>query len=120
MERVKEDPILVLRRANEALAEFFGRYCGQQVVGTEEEIEALQHIEQTLSAVAPLLERPFRRAQDQEIRQELARYRENLLRLHRELGSLQQSAMHARASVFVRQKHLNAAKAWCDAARSSN
>ena len=54
-----------------------------------------------------------------QLKEEIARYRENLLHLRRELSAMQMSAHHSRARLFIREEHLHAAQAWCEANRST-
>ena len=61
-----------------------------------------------------------RASTDQAIRQELARYRENLLRLRNELARMQESAVGCRIRLDGRLKHLHAAQAWCAASRGAS
>ena len=53
------------------------------------------------------------------VRDELARYRANLVRLHHELAVMQNAAMGCRARLSERHKHLHAAQAWCAASRAT-
>jgi len=64
----------------------------------------------TLHAVGGWLDGRLQKSADHEVRQELARYRENLLRLRRELANMQESAVGCRARLYSRQKHLHAAQ----------
>jgi hypothetical protein len=66
-----------------------------------------------------LLDGRLQKSEDHEVRAELARYRENLVRLRRELATMEESAMGSRARLYSRQKHLHAAQAWCAASRAT-
>ena len=120
MERIDDNRKLEqLRRANARLRQFLQRFAGAAVLGTEEEVTALQQMEETLKAVGALLDGGLQASAALAVREELARYRDNLLQLRKELGTMQQSAEGCRARLFARQKHLHAAKAWCVASRAA-
>jgi hypothetical protein len=108
-----------LRRVNETFRRYFAYFGGVPVRGTEEEVEAMLQVERTLQSVARFLQGDLKRSQSGEVRNEIACYRENLLRLRRELFSMQDSASISRARLFTREEHLHAAQAWCAAARST-
>ena len=84
-----------------------------------EVVEAMLEVERVLRSVGTLLNRGLRASQDTAMRDEIGRYRENLLRLHRELSAMENSAIRSRARLFTREEHLQAAQAWCAAARST-
>jgi hypothetical protein len=88
-------------------------------VGHVEEVEALLRLEETLRSVGVLLDGGVQNSSDTEIREELARYRENLVSLRRELSVLQDAATACRARLHLRQQHLQAAKAWCIASQQT-
>jgi hypothetical protein len=109
----------LLRSANESFRRFFDHFAGLPVRGTEEEVEAMLQVERTLRSVGRFLNGDLKVSQDQSIYEEIARYRENLLHLRRELSAMQMSAHHSRARLFIREEHLHAAQAWCEANRST-
>jgi hypothetical protein len=109
----------LLRTANESFRRFFEHFAGVPVHGTDEEVEAMLQVERTLRAVGRFLNRDLKAAQTDEMREEIGRYRENLLRLHQELSTMQSSAHRSRARLFTREEHLQAAQAWCAATRST-
>ena len=109
----------LLRSANESFGRFFQHFAGIPVRGTAEEVEAMLEVERVLRSVGTLLNRGLRASQDTAMRDEIGRYRENLLRLHRELSAMENSAIRSRARLFTREEHLQAAQAWCAAARST-
>lgn len=118
MERVAEiTDVDLVRRANARLGSFFQRFSGAAVLGTSEEVEALLQVERALESVKEKLDGTLQGSSDVAVRQELARYRDNLVRLRVELAGMQQSAESCRARLFLRQKHLHAAQAWCAASR---
>ncbi|MGC2110495.1 MAG: hypothetical protein WA655_13315 [Candidatus Korobacteraceae bacterium] len=120
MERVDDNAKLeLLRRANARFGQFFQRFSGAPVLGTEEEVDALRQMEQTLKSVGALLDGRLQSSTDGAVRQELARYRENLIQLRNQLASMQESAEGCRTRLYYRQKHLHAAKAWCAASRAT-
>jgi hypothetical protein len=120
MERLDDNAALeLLRRANARFGQFFRRFSGAPVLGSEEEVSALRQMEQTLQSVGALLDGRLQESSDSTLRQELARYRENLIQLRGELAAMQQSADGCRARLHSRQKHLHAAKAWCAASRAT-
>lgn len=108
-----------LRHANEYIGEFFASFSSAPVVGTEKEVEAMLRLANTLRSVGALLDECSQSRQAQDVRDELARYRANLLRLQAELGAMQGAATLSRDRLLMRQKHLNAAKAWCVASRAT-
>lgn len=108
----------VLRHANAHLGQFFARFSGAPVLGTNEEVGAMLQIERTLKSVGALLDQHSQQSADPEIREEFAKYRANLVRLLRELSAMQDSAASCRARLFARQKHLQAARASCAASRT--
>lgn len=120
MERIDEyDSLQLLRRANERFTRFFARFSGAPVLGTDEEVEALLQVENTLHSVRTYLDGRLQGNQLVSVRDELARYRANLIRLHHELAVMQNAAMGCRARLSARQKHLHAAQAWCAASRAT-
>jgi hypothetical protein len=120
MERVREEGGLgLLRAANQHFSEFFLQFAGTPVTGSDREVDALRRLERVLRSVGELLNRGLQKSCDSEVHDALLQYRENLLRLRRELGMMQDSAMACRGRLFVRQRHLDAAQAWCAAARDT-
>ncbi len=121
MGRIENDESLdLLRRANGRLGRFFERFSGAPVMGSGEEVAALLQLERALQSVGALLDGRLQASADQAIRQELARYRENLLRLRNELARMQESAVGCRTRLDGRLKHLHAAQAWCAASRGAS
>lgn len=119
MERLNQNNNLdVLCRANSSIDLFFERFAEVPVLGTGEEISALLQIEVALRSVGSLLNGELQSSADGGIRVELARYRENLLHLHRELGRMEQSAESTRSRLGARREHLHAAQAWCAASQA--
>ncbi|HKD86074.1 MAG TPA: hypothetical protein VKB58_15075 [Terriglobales bacterium] len=119
MERLKEQLGLeVLQNANEGISQFFARFSGAPVLGTEEEVEEMLRLASTLRSVGALLDGHLHKQGDA-LRDELVRYRANLLRLQAELGAMQSAAAVSRDRLLTQQKHLNAAKAWCMASRAT-
>lgn len=110
-----ENCLDLLRRANARLENFFARFSGAPVLGTDEEVEALLQVERAMRSIGTLLGKGLEESKDAETQQELARYRAHLLRLRRELAIMQDSAAGSRARLSARQKHLHAAQAWCAA-----
>jgi len=108
----------LLRRANAQLGDFFAR-CGAAVQGTEEEIQTLIQLERALRSVGVLLDAGLEESTNRVMQDEFIVYRANLVRLRSVLGTLQKSAAGTRARLFVRQKHLQAARQWSAAARAS-
>jgi hypothetical protein len=108
-----------LRRANESFRRFFAYFAGVPVRGTIEEVESMLQVERTLQSVSRFLHGDLKGMWSQDVRDEIACYRENLLRLRHELSSMQQSASNSRARLFTRDEHLRAASAWCAATRST-
>ena len=120
MERIDDyDRLQLLLRANERLTRFFARFSGAPVLGTQEEVEALMQVEGTLQSVGALLDGRPQSGHTSEVRDELARYRANLIRLRNELGAMQNAANGCRARLLSRNKHLEAARAWCAASRAT-
>jgi hypothetical protein len=114
------DGLELLRRANVQLERFFGRFAGAVVMGTDEEVDSLLQVERTLRSGGALLNEGLQESQDHEVRQELIRYRDNLVHLRNELARMQESAVGCRARLYTRQKHLHAAQAWCAASRATS
>jgi len=120
MERLDEyDSLQLLRRANERFGRFFARFSGAPVLGTDEEVQALLQVEQTLQSVRAYLDGRLQQSQTATVRDELARYRTNLIRLRHELAVMQNAALGCRARLSARQQHLHAAQAWCTASRAT-
>lgn len=122
MERIEKMPSLdLLRNANDRFRNFFARFGGLPVEGNQEELEAMLQIERTLRSVGALLETgiPASTSKNGELNRELAEHRENLLRLREELRRMESSATASRARLFTRERHLQATRAWCAAARST-
>jgi hypothetical protein len=121
MERIDDQASLeLLRRANERFSRFFARFSGAPVLGTDEEVESLLQIEQTLQSVGAFLDGRLQDNKSSHICAELARYRTNLVRLRHELACMQNAAISCRGRLAARQKHLQAAKAWCAASRATS
>lgn len=120
MERLDEfDRLQSLRRANERFGRFFARFSGAPVLGTDEEVEALRQVESSLQSVGALLDGRLQSSRTVQVRDEIARYRVNLLRLRHELAVMQSAASDCRTRLLDRQKHLRAAQAWCAASRGT-
>lgn len=120
MERMNMDDARdLLRSANARLENFFTRFSGAPVLGTNQEVEALLQVEDALRSVRALLRPCLKESNECEIQAELARYRTNLMRLRHELAIMHESAAGCRARLFARQNHLQAARAWCAATRAS-
>lgn len=120
MERIEEVSSLdVVRRANDGFRNFFARFAGLPVEGSEEELQAMLQIEGTLRSVGALLENGLASSKSADLHRELGEYRENLLRLRQELRRMESSATACRGRLFRREQHLRASRAWCAAARST-
>ncbi|MGA2902604.1 MAG: hypothetical protein ABSD98_02135 [Candidatus Korobacteraceae bacterium] len=121
MERIDDQASLqLLRRANERFGHFFRRFSGAPILGSEQEAEALLKLESALKSVDAFLDGRLQRSQAAQVRDELTRYRANLVRLRQELANMQSAAIGCRARLASRQKHLQAAKAWCAASRATS
>lgn len=119
MERISDqDDLALLHKANQTVSQYLARFSGVPVQGSDEEVRGLRQVERALKTVGSLLRRNVQQDPRQEIHRELAAYRENLLRLRQELGLMQDSATERRAGLFAREQHLQAARAWCAAARA--
>ena len=108
----------LLQRANARFAGFFRRFSGTQEVDPNDELHALLRLHETLESVGALLNGPPQIATSNEVCQALDCYRENLVRLRRQLAIMQQSAMAQRESLDHRRDHLQGAKAWCAVSRA--
>jgi hypothetical protein len=118
MGRLDEGTCLeLLRRTNAELRGFLERSSGAPVLGTNDEVDAMLRLEHSLKSVGALLSEGVQICSDSGIREELARYRENLLQLRLDLAAMQQSAAICWERVRSRQSHLQAARAWCAASR---
>ncbi len=109
----------LLRQANDRFGRFFARFSGAPVLGSDEEVAALLQVESTLKSVGVFLDGRLQRSENSALRDELARYRANLLRLRHELATMQTAAASCQRQLLDRQRHLHAAKAWCAASRST-
>jgi hypothetical protein len=112
--------LALLRRANAHFSRFFERFGAAQVMGTDEEVEAMLQVERTLQSVGVWLDGRLQKSEDLQVREELAHYRENLVHLRGLLASMQESAAGCQARLYSRQKHLHAAQAWCAASRDTH
>ena len=120
MERLDDyDNLQLLRRANERLARFFARFAGAPVLGTQEEVEALLQVESAMQSIAALLDGGLQNPRTAEVRDEVAQYRANLVRLRDELAIMQNAATKCRQRLLARNQHLQAAQAWCAASRAT-
>jgi hypothetical protein len=106
----------VLRDANRSLGEFLARNA--EAVQGSDDVQAMLEVERTLRAVGSELER-LQRIDRPDVRLELELYRDNLVRLRRQLAIMQSAATECQARLFVRQKHLRAAQEWCAATRTT-
>ena len=109
----------LLRGANQQLDRFLMRFAPAAVSGTKEEVEAILQLQRTLKSVGALLRHDVQHSQDGEVQSELAIYRANLIKLRRGLAALQDSAASCQARLLARQRHLNAAQAWCVASQTT-
>jgi hypothetical protein len=109
----------LLRSANESFQRFFEHFAGLPVQGTAEEVTAMRQVEQTLQSVGRLLNKDVQASPDPRLRSEILRYRDNLLRLRQELSAMESSAASCRSRLSNREQHLDAAKAWCAATRTT-
>ncbi len=119
MECLEHDLELV-RHANDEFSRFFARFSGSPVMGTDDEVYAMREIEKALRSVGSALQGKLRTSSRSEVRDELRLYRENLLRLRHELAEMEGSAMACRARLFTRERHLDAARSWCQTARATD
>ena len=108
----------LLRRANTCFRRFFERFSNAPVPGSDEELRALQQIEEMLQSVGARLDGRLQSATNRDVRQALGRYRENLVRLRGELAFMEASAIASRVRLDSRRAHLYSAKAWCAASRA--
>jgi len=104
----------VLRHANQSLREFLAKNAAVQ--GSDDDVRAMLEIERTLRAAGAELD-VLQRSDRADVRLELELYRDNLIRLRRQLGVMQDTATECRTRLFLREKHLRAAQAWCAATR---
>jgi hypothetical protein len=119
MERIDDQANLqLLRRANDRFRRFFARFSCAPILGSEEEVEALLQVENALRSVGAFLDGRLQRSQAAQVRDELTRYRTNLVRLRQELANMRSAAIGCRTRLASRQKHLQAARAWCAASRA--
>lgn len=109
----------LLRRANLRLDRFLMHFARAAVLGTDKEVEAVLEVQRTLESVGALLQQDIQHSNDEEVQSELAIYRANLIKLRRALAELQDAAISCRARLFARQKHLQAAQAWCAVSRAT-
>ena len=114
----RDTQLAKLREANAELERFLC-YPISEITGTERELQALLRMVNLLEEIGPLLSQQMRAAGELEVGNELRRYRCNLLRLQSELAAMQGSAEARRAQMFNQLKHLEAARAWCNAVRTS-
>jgi hypothetical protein len=119
MARLEEaSSVELVRSANQRFDDFFKRFGGMPVEGTQDELHAMLEIEGALRKVGTMLEGGLQDS-GSELRHELAEYRENLLRLRQELRRMKNSATATRGRLFTREQHLQATRAWCDATRTT-
>ena len=115
-----ESDLELVRHANDEFSRFFARFAGSPVMGTDDEVAAMRAVEQALRAVGVALQGELRNSHRADVHDELTLYRENLLRLRRELAAMECSAIDCRARLVTRERHLDAARSWCEAARATN
>jgi len=119
MECMNERAIVeLLRHANACLQRFFEQSSHAPASIGDEDLRPLLHLHEVLESVGALLDAGLESATSGEIRQALARYRENLLRLRTELVLMQESALAVRKHLDSQRAHLSAARAWCAASRA--
>ena len=120
MERVNDGVSLeLLHRANTCLTGFFARFSGAPPAEPDVELRALLQLNATLESVGALLDGRLQSTADPGVREALGCYRENLIRLRRELFARSESALARRASLDSRRAHLCGAKAWCVISRAT-
>src|SRR5271169_2400606 len=104
MECVNDGPSLeLLRRANSCFERFFERFAGATALGSDQELHALLQVQQMLESVGALLDGRLQSASNPDVRRALGCYRENLIRLRRELAILQQTTIAHRALLDSRR-----------------
>src|SRR5271165_4791001 len=108
----------LLRRANSCFGRFFEQFSGAPVSGSDQELRGLLQLHDVLESVGALFDGRLQGAANREVREALGFYRENLLRLRRELAVMEGSAIASRVHLDSRRQHLYAAKAWCAASRA--
>jgi hypothetical protein len=112
------DSLELLRRANNCLADFFGRFSNAAAAGPDEELRALLRLHEMVESVGALLDGRLQSTTNPDVREALGCYRENLVRLRSELAIMQESAFAHRVSLDSRREHLYGAKAWCYVSRA--
>ena len=88
------------------------RFSGAPVLGTDEEVQALLQIERSLQSVGVFWMDVCSAVKTARSATNWLRYRANLVRLRHELAIMQSAALSCRERLALRQKHLQAAKAW--------
>ena len=113
----ESESLNVLRQANESLRRFLAENAGI-AQGNEDEVQTMLQLERSLRAAGGQLDR-LQREDGEDVRVQLSLYRDNLLRLRRQLGILQKTALDRQSRLLVREKHLRAAQAWCASTRAT-
>lgn len=108
----------LLQRANSGLRRFFEQFAGAPVTGGDEELRALLQVQEMLESVGALLDGRIQSTSNRDVREALGCYRENLVRLRRQLAIMRESAIAHRACLDSRREHLSGAQAWCAASRA--
>jgi len=119
MERVNENAGLeLLQRANVCLTGFFEQFFDTPSYGSDEELRALVQLHETLESVRAWLDGRLQNATNHDLREALRGYRENLIRLRRQLAIMQEDTLTARSHLDSEREHLASARAWCAASRA--
>ncbi len=108
----------LLQRANSCFGRFFEQFAGVPVTGGDDELHALLQVQEMLESVGALLDGRLQSASKRDVREALGCYRENLVRLRRQLAIMQESAIARRARLDSRREHLDGAQAWCAVSRA--
>jgi len=120
MERLDEcNRVELLKDTNARLGQFFTRFEGRAVSGSDQEVEALRQLERLLQRAGALLHTDLKRAAGADLLSEVDHYRQNLLRLRAQLDAMQSSTLEARERLISRDKHLQSLRDWCAATRST-
>jgi hypothetical protein len=108
----------LLRRANACFSRFFERFSNAPVLGSDEELRALQQVGEILRSVSVLLDGRLQNTINRDVRRALDCYRQNLIHVRSELAIMEAAAIVCRVRLDSRRRHLYAAKAWCAASRA--
>jgi hypothetical protein len=106
------------RQANQAVEKFLHHSSELNLEAFPNQAAALNELRAALESMRPVVRNTASSYED-ELRSELALYRQRLERLHRQLQTMETFTESARTQIQLRLGRLRATQSWCAAARNT-